>query len=566
MAKIPYGVSNFEKLRKDNYIYMDKTRYIEKLESYGEPYIFFLRPRRFGKSLFVSTLEHYYDCNNQDDFNDLFGDLYIGNKPTNLANSYYVLSFDFSGINTATKSDLLEGFTQNVREGLDEFIDKYNLDLKYRDAKMPSIIFSSFLKKVKFEIDKKIYVLIDEYDHFANELLSFQVDTFEETISKTGFVRKWYEVLKQGTADGIVDRIFATGVSPITLDSLTSGFNIASNVSRDRGLNEMMGFTTEEVKSLIDKLIAEDIDKEELMKKLKRYYNGYLFNQDAEERLFNSDMVLYYFKSYLKENKEPTDLIDTNISSDYAKMRELFTLKNKERNYKILDGILNEELQQTAITREFSLAKEFTAEDFLSLLFYLGFLTIDSSVLNLVNLRVPNYVVKELYFDFFAKIIKDDADYEIETVDIKKSIVQLALEGEITDFVNIVEETLQRLSNRDYIDFDEKYVKLTMLSYLMLSRVYYVKSEYEVEDGYIDIALLERSGVDPNYEAIIELKYIKKSEYDDQGEDIVQAKFEAAKEQILKYQQSDELNARQNLKKIVLIFVGDKCVKQKELE
>ena len=566
MAKIPYGVSNFEKLRKDNYIYMDKTRYIEKLESYGEPYIFFLRPRRFGKSLFVSTLEHYYDCNNQDDFNDLFGDLYIGNNPTDLANSYYVLSFDFSGINTATKSDLLEGFTQNVREGLDEFIDKYNLDLKYREAKMPSIIFSSFLKKVKFEIDKKIYVLIDEYDHFANELLSFQVDTFEETISKTGFVRKWYEVLKQGTADGIVDRIFATGVSPITLDSLTSGFNIASNVSRDRGLNEMMGFTTEEVKSLIDKLIAEDIDKEELMKKLKRYYNGYLFNQDAEERLFNSDMVLYYFKSYLKENKEPTDLIDTNISSDYAKMRELFTLKNKERNYKILDGILNEELQQTAITREFSLAKEFTAEDFLSLLFYLGFLTIDSSVLNLVNLRVPNYVVKELYFDFFAKIIKDDADYEIETVDIKKSIVQLALEGEINDFVNIVEETLQRLSNRDYIDFDEKYVKLTMLSYLMLSRVYYVKSEYEVEDGYIDIALLERSGVDPNYEAIIELKYIKKSEYDDQGEDIVQAKFEAAKEQILKYQQSDELNARQNLKKIVLIFVGDKCVKQKELE
>ncbi|MBM7557231.1 ATP-binding protein [Halanaerobacter jeridensis] len=565
MAKIPYGVSNFKKLRKDNYIYMDKTKYIEKIESYGEPYIFFLRPRRFGKSLFVSTLEHYYDCNNQDDFNELFGDLYIGNNPTDLSNSYYVLSFDFSGINTVTKSDLLEGFTQNVREGLDEFIDKYNLDLKYREAKMPSIIFSSFLKKVKFEIDKKIYVLIDEYDHFANELLSFQVDTFEETISKTGFVRKWYEVLKQGTADGIVDRIFATGVSPITLDSLTSGFNIASNVSRDRGLNEMMGFTTEEVKSLIDKLIAEDVDKEELMKKLKRYYNGYLFNQDAEERLFNSDMVLYYFKSYLKENKEPSDLIDTNISSDYAKMRELFTLKNKERNYKILDGILNEELQQTSITREFSLAKEFTAEDFLSLLFYLGFLTIDSAVLNLVNLRVPNYVVKELYFDFFAKIIKDDADYEIETVDIKKSIVQLALEGEISDFVNIVEETLQRLSNRDYIDFDEKYVKLTMLSYLMLSRVYYVKSEYEVEDGYIDIALLERSGIEPDYEAIIELKYIKKSDYDDQGESVVQAKFEEAKEQILKYKQANELRERENLKKIVLVFVGAKCVKQKEV-
>ena len=565
MAKIPYGVSNFKKLRKDNYIYMDKTKYIEKLESYGEPYIFFLRPCRFGKSLFISTLEYYYDCNNQDDFNELFGNLYIGNNKTDLANNYYVLKFNFSKLDTSSQEHLLKDFKRTVLEGLEKFEAKYDLNFEYTKNASPAQMFYSFLMKVEYEIEGKIYVLIDEYDHFANELLSFQVDTFEETISKTGFVRKWYETLKEGTEIGVVDRIFATGVSPITLDSLTSGFNIASNVSRDRGLNEMMGFTTEEVKSLIDKLIAEDVDKEELMKKLKRYYNGYLFNQDAEERLFNSDMVLYYFKSYLKENKEPSDLIDTNISSDYAKMRELFTLKNKERNYKILDGILNEELQQTAITREFSLAKEFTAEDFLSLLFYLGFLTIDSAVLNLVNLRVPNYVVKELYFDFFAKIIKDDADYEIETVDIKKSIVQLALEGEINDFVNIVEETLQRLSNRDYIDFDEKYVKLIMLSYLMLSRVYYVKSEYEVEDGYIDIALLERSGINPDYEAIIELKYIKKSEYDDQGETVVQAKFEEAKEQILKYKQADELNARENLKKIVLIFVGDKCVKQKEV-
>ena len=565
MAKVPYGISNFKDLITQEYIYMDKTKYIETLESYGEKYIFFLRPRRFGKSLFASTLEHYYDCNNQDDFNELFGDLYIGDNKTDLANSYYVLSFDFSGINADTKSSLLEGFTQNVREGLDEFIDKYNLDLEYREAKMPSIIFSSFLKKVKFKIDKKIYVLIDEYDHFANELLSFQVDTFEETISKTGFVRKWYEILKQGTADGIVDRIFATGVSPITLDSLTSGFNIASNVSRDRGLNEMMGFTTEEVRSLIDKLV-DDIDKAELMKKLKRYYNGYLFNQDAEERLFNSDMVLYYFKSYLKENKEPSDLIDTNISSDYAKMRELFTLRNQKRNYEILKSILNEELQDVVLTREFSLAKEFTGDDFKSLLYYLGFLTIrESDVINL-KLGVPNYVIKELYFDFFSKIIKDKSKYEIDASEIRRVVGEIALKGEFAGFIKIVEETLQRLSNRDYIDFDEKYVKLTMLSYLMLSRVYYIKSEYEVEDGYIDIALLERSGIEPDYEAIIELKYIKKSEYDDQGEAVVQSKFEAAKEQILKYKQADELSERENLKKIVLIFAGDKCVKQKELD
>ena len=565
MLKIPYGVSNFEKLRRDNYIYMDKTEYIEILESYGEPYIFYLRPRRFGKTLFISTLEHYYDYKKKDEFDELFGDLYIGDNQTDLANSYYVLSFDFSGINTETKDDLLKGFTKNVLKALNEFMDKYSLDFDYDRTGMPSEIFNSFLGRVKYQIDKKIYVLIDEYDHFANELLSFQVDTFEETISKTGFVRKWYEVLKQGTADGIVDRIFATGVSPITLDSLTSGFNIASNVSRDRGLNEMMGFTTQEVRSLIDKLAEESVDKVELMKKLKQYYNGYLFNQDADKRVFNSDMVLYYFKSYLKENKEPRDLIDTNISSDYAKMRELFTLRNEERNYEILKSILNDELQDVVLTREFSLAKEFTRDDFKSLLYYLGFLTIkDSDIINL-KLGTPNYVIKELYFDFFSKIIKDKSKYAIDASEIRRVVGEIALKGEFDSFIEIVEETLHRLSNRDYIDFDEKYVKLTMLSYLMLSRVYYVKSEYEVEDGYIDIALLERSGIEPEYEAVIELKYIKKSKYEKEGEAVVQSKFAAAKEQLLKYKQADELQERQNLKKLVLVFAGDQCVKQKEL-
>ncbi len=558
MSKIPYGISNFKDLITQEYLYMDKTEYIEILEGYGEKYIFFLRPRRFGKTLFVSTLEHYYDINKKDDFNQLFGDLYIGRNQTDLANSYYVLKFDFSGIDTSNKGDLLEGFTQNVREGLDEFIKRYNLDLDYRKEAMPSIVFSSFLSKVKYQIKGKIYVLIDEYDHFANELLSFQVETFEETVSKTGFVRKWYEVLKKGTADGIVDRIFATGVSPITLDSLTSGFNIASNVSRDRRLNEMMGFTKQEVKFLVDKLLDKSMDKEEVMDKLKKYYNGYLFNQDVAKRVFNSDMVLYYFNSYKKTNQEPSDLIDTNISSDYAKMRELFTLKNKERNYKILEEILNGKIQRTSITRQFSLAKEFTKDDFRSLLYYMGFLTIESSVLNRVNLRVPNYVVKELYFDFFTVVIKEAADYELDVADIKDSIEKIALDGEIGEFVSLIEKTLNKLSNRDHINFDEKYVKLIMISYLMLSRVYYVKSEYEVEDGYIDIALLERSGIKPNYEAIIELKYIKNSEYKKKGEKIVKEKVKEAKEQIAKYKEADELREKENLQKWVLVFVGSK--------
>ena len=565
MSKIPYGISNFAKLRKNNYIYLDKTEYIEILESYGEPYIFFLRPRRFGKSLFISTLEYYYDCNNQDEFKELFGDLYIGENKTDLANSYYILKFNFSKLDTSNLENLLKDFKRTVVEGLEKFEAKYDLDFEYTKTGRPAQIFYSFLMKVEYQIDGKIYVLIDEYDHFANELLSFQVDTFEEVISKTGFVRKWYETLKEGTEIGIVDRIFATGVSPITLDSLTSGFNIAKNKSRDKNLNEMMGFTEQEVKKLLN-IILEDENNEEVFAKLKKYYNGYLFNEKAEKRLFNSDMVLYYLGEYQIDNEEPSDLIDTNISSDYAKMRELFTLKNEERNYKILKSILNEELQDVVLTREFSLAKEFTGDDFKSLLYYLGFLTIkDSDIINL-KLGPPNYVIKELYFDFFSKIIKDRSKYEIDASQVRRAVGEIALKGQLNALIEIVEKTLEHLSNRDYMKFDEKYIKLIMLTYLMLSKVYYVKSEYELEYGYLDIALFERSGIEPKYEAIIELKYIKKSDYEKLGEEIVKNKLEEAKGQVMRYKEAEELKSKTNLKKWVLVFAGAECVEQLEIE
>ena len=560
MKKIPYGISDFKNLREEDYIYVDKTKYIEILENYDEKYLFFLRPRRFGKSLFLSLLATYYDKNNKDEFDKYFKNLYIADNKTDLANSYYILEFNFSGIDTSSKDKLLEDYRQNVLDGLKNFEKSYNLSLDYNKTAMPATIFKSFLTEVKYKIDSKIYVLIDEYDHFANELLSFQVETFKETISKTGFVRKWYETLKKGTQSGVVDRIFITGVSPITLDSLTSGFNIGSNITRDRALNEMMGFRKEEVLSLLEQILAEKTDKKELMIKLKDYYNGYLFTEQGKEKVFNSDMILYYLTEYKKNSEEPADLVDINIASDYAKMGDLFSLKNRERNYKTLEEILNGQTQRATITRQFSLAKEFSKEDFLSLLYYLGFLTIDDYVLNRVDLKVPNYVIKELYFDFFAKIIKDKAKHELEVAEIKNSIEKIALEGKIDEFIEVIEKTLNKLSDRDFIKFEEKYIKLIMLSYLMLSKMYYVKSEYEVEEGYIDIAFFERSGLDVNFEGLIELKYIKKSDYEKSGTKLVQKNLAEAKEQLLKYKTADELKTKDNLKKWAMVFAGDKCV------
>ncbi|MCK4257824.1 MAG: AAA family ATPase [Halanaerobiales bacterium] len=558
---IPYGVSDYIKMRSKNYLYIDKTKYIEILENYGEDYIFFLRPRRFGKSLFLSMLQSYYDINNKTQFEQLFSGLYIGENPTPDANSYYILKFNFSGLNTSTQEILISEFSSIVLEALIKFCETYNLDFEYTKEGLPSVVLRSFLSRVESKISGKIYVLIDEYDHFANELLSFQTEVFEETISKTGFVRKWYEVLKNGTATGIVDRIFVTGVSPITLDSLTSGFNIASNLTRDSNLNEMMGFTETEVLSLLEDIV-DMTDVKQLLPELKNYYNGYLFNEDAEERVFNSDMILYYLNTYRKTGKPPKDLVDSNISSDYSKMQKLFTLKNRERNFKILESILKDEPQVTAITREFSLAKEFTSGDFLSLLFYLGFLTIEKGILNRVKLKMPNYVIKELYFDFFAQIIKEQMRQELDITELANSIERIALDGNIDDFVGLLEKTLGDLSNRDYINFDEKYVKLLFVTYLMLSKLYYVKSEYEVKNGYIDIAFFKRMGIEDIYEGLIELKYIKKSDYDKKGDTLIQEKIEEGKNQLLAYSKAKELKEKKKLMKWVLVFVGEKCVEK----
>lgn len=413
--KLPYGISNYETLIEDNYIFIDKTKHIEILENSHAPYIFFLRPRRFGKSLFTSVLENYYDVNKKGEFKRLFGDTYIGKNPTNKQGDYHILKFNFLGLITDNKESLVKSFSSTCFKSYDRFMEDYNLDFEYDKTGYPSDVFNSFLSKVSFKINKPIYVVIDEYDHFANELLSFKTDMFEEIISKTGFVRKWYEVLKIGT-ESVVKRIFATGVSPITLDSLTSGFNIASDMTRDSRLNGMIGFTEEEVRHLIVNVLKKELDRNELdnlVEELRKNYNGYLFSENGKDRLFNSDMILYYLKSYEDFGQGPKELIDKNIASDYSKLGKMFDLKNKDSNMKVLDKILNGEELVTNITSQFSMEKDFEEDDFKSLLFYLGMLTIEREDLGDVILIVPNNVIRELYFDFFGKKLKEEMEYSI---------------------------------------------------------------------------------------------------------------------------------------------------------
>ncbi|MEC9490504.1 MAG: AAA family ATPase, partial [Halanaerobiales bacterium] len=307
MARIPYGVSSFSRLQKENYIYIDKTKYIETLESYGEPYIFFLRPRRFGKTLFLSTLEHYYDIQEKENFDRLFGGLYIGQNKTKLASNYYVLKFDFSGVTTNSKSEMKRLFAQKVRKGIKSFVDKYDFDINISDSEEAAGIIHDFNMEIANKIrqqERKIYLLIDEYDHFANDILGKDADEFQEIVGQTGSIRIFFEAIKEATADGIISRIFVTGVSPITLDSMTSGFNIAKNKTMDSNLNTMMGFTEKEASYLIKETMP-GYDFDSMLQRLKEYYDGYLFTHRANERVFNTDMLLYYVSEYLIDNTEP---------------------------------------------------------------------------------------------------------------------------------------------------------------------------------------------------------------------------------------------------------------------
>jgi hypothetical protein len=359
-----------------------------------------------------------------------------------------------------------------------------------------------------------------------------------------------------------VQRIFATGVSPVTLDGLTSGFNIAKNKTRDIRFNECLGFTEDEVKWVLKESLGDSIDIEKEMPVLRQYYNGYLFNEDAKNRIFNSDMVLYYVSEYGMTKLPPKQLIDTNISSDYKKMANLFTLKNKEQNLKVLEDIIDGKPQKTLITAEFSLMKRFSRDDFNSLLFYLGFLTIDKADFIDVYLVIPNYVIKELYFDFFGEVIKNEAKYDVDVNDIREAIKNIAVDGNYKAFIEIVSTTLNKLSNRDFINFDEKYIKIIMVTYFMMSRIYYVKSENEQNRGYVDIALLPRAGVNAPYNAIFEVKYIKKGDF---SQKLLDEKVSEAKKQLQQYSKAPEFAGMDNLLKVVFVFCNDKLAYDERL-
>ena len=550
--KMPYGISNYEKMVNDGYYYVDKTQYIEKLEELPETNIMFLRPRKFGKTLFTSVLENYYDKNKIDEFENLFKNTYIGKNPTSLKNSYSILRFNFSGIDTSTEEATIKGFRREVASSIEVFINKYNLNFYVNKEDEAENILDNLFKA--FYIQKpqdRIYVIIDEYDHFANELLGFYPERFKVLVSKNGKVRKWYEILKKGT-ETIVDRIFITGVAPITLDSLTSGFNIGTDITQEEEFNEMMGFTNEELKKLMNDQKISKEEQEKIMPIMKENYDGYKFCLKAKNQIYNSNMCLYFLSRYIRLREIPNDLVDVNIASDYSKVGKMLNLCRGENRLEILRKTVQGEPIINTIVKKFNPAIEFTENDMISMLYYLGYLTISGELVGIPELTILNKVMKEIYADYFMQIMDKEAEFRIDSRANQEILIQLAREGRIDKIVEILKIYLNNLSNRDLIKFDEKYIKLIFYCIAMNIKAYSTKSEMEVNRNYPDILLVPRDSSKGYKAVMVEFKYLKKGET---GK--LEEKQKEAREQIERYSSFDDIKDIQGLRKYTIVVASN---------
>ncbi len=565
-VKFPYGISNIEKLIEQDFVFVDKTNYIELLEK-EENYSIFLRPRRMGKSLFLSMLEYYYDILKKDKFDKIFSKLYIGKNPTPMASSYRVLKFDFSGIDTQNDENTFYFFLEKIRSTLNTFMGIYNLlheeeRAQVLAAKSPGSMMNRFfdylnLWKTKTGDEPKIYILIDEYDHFTNEILIRDLGEFKSSVTQDGYIRKFYEAIKIATQQGFVDRFFITGVSPITLDGLTSGFNIGKHLSGKKEFHDLMGFSEAETASLLDLVLKDKTAATDIMNDLKNWYNGYRFNVNATHTVYNSDMLLYFLDNYRKEQFYPKQMLDPNIMPDYGKLSKLLGIANYQKNISVLKGVLENGYVTSELIYQFNFEKPFDRTAFINLLYYLGNLTLGGQDENtgFPKFVIPNYVIGQLFWQNYALILQEQANLEYSTDQIKDALIPAA-DGDISQFFELIEQVLQGLSNRDFQRFDEKYIKVMIMAYLFHAPFYYIRSEREIKnDGYLDLEVLRHPDKHSNpMQYVMEIKYLKQAD-----ENQLQSTMLAAKSQLKSYLEKDIiLQSLQRLKAVAIVVVKDK--------
>ncbi len=537
--RIPYGEADFRRIRLNHWLYVDKTRFLRRLEQ--ERYAFLIRPRRFGKSLWVSLLEKYYDRWWGHEFDATFAGTDIGRNPTAERHRYVVLRFNFSAVND--KLETLERefetycmieFRGSLRRHPDLFPEA-----ALREILAPPSISSKLTELFRYVGDHGIplYVLIDEYDNFANTVLAHHgTEAYQAFTHGGGFCRNFFATLKSGTdrGGGGIDRLFITGVSPVTMDDVTSGFNIGKNISLHPDFNEMVGFTAAEVRRLVE-IYREhgvfDQGVDEAMALMGEWYNGYRFAEEADTDLYNSDMVLYYLDESMPNRSVPTYLIDTNVRIDYGKLRHLLVVgRQLNGNFDLLHSVIGEEqVDVLRIQPSFPVKQLTDAENFLSLLHYFGLLSIREVVHGAPRLGIPNQTVKQLMYGYLRDGYRDVEVFRVNLFRFERLMMRMANEGDWRPALEFLGEAIaQQTGIRDYIA-GEKVLQGFLAAYLSVTDYYVFRSEAELGQatsatadwpGHADISLEPLLARFPHlrHGYLIELKYLKRSEpADDAG-------------------------------------------------
>ncbi|WP_303005000.1 ATP-binding protein [Bacteroides congonensis] len=572
---IPYGISDFNRMRNENFYFVDKTMYLPLIEEMPS-YLFLIRPRRFGKSLFLSMMRTYYDIAQKDNFDKYFGDLWIGSHPTKGRNNYQVLFFDFSKAGCSLPgADLMSSFNEYCSIIINQFAHAY---ASYYDEDFKSTVESIESAKAKLsyiEVKAKekgypLYLIIDEYDNFTNVILSEHGQKmFHDLTHASGFYREYFKQFK-----GMFDRIFLMGVSPITLDDLSSGYNIDWNISTDETFNAMMGFSESEVREMFryyqtHEMLTGNIDA--MITEMKPWYDNYCFARMSlnDDRIFNCDMTLYYLSSQVQKQRPPENMVDKNIRTDYSKLKMLARIDHDNTH----EGSRMSTIEEIAAKGEilvdlhtsFPSEKIADIENFRSLLYYYGLLTMCGTRGDRLKMCIPNNCVREQYLGFLRDYYQQA--HTLNLSHLKDLIDDFAFDGHWKPFFETIARAYRENSSiRDAIE-GERNLQGFLKAYLAIASYYLVQPELEMNYGYCDFFLLpdkiRYSDIKHSY--ILELKYATRTATDAE----LETQAEEGRQQLLQYSKDKvvkKLATGTTLHLLLIQFQGWDMVKCEEIK
>ncbi len=577
IKRIPYGKSDFEAINAQNDYYIDKTMLIPEIEK--TPFVFLVRPRRFGKSLFLSTLHSYYDINKGDRFEEFYRETWILENPTEERAKYMIMTFNFSVV-SKDKDKVQQNFNDYCVDVINEFFIEYKKYIPERVIKNTNNK-SNAHEKLQYlstglkENPVKLYIMIDEYDNFTNTLLSeYGIEEYNKITKNEGYFKEFFTVLKAmstGSGAGLA-KMFITGVSPITMDDVTSGMNIGSNISIDANVNEIMGFTEKDVSDIIDYYTSVGVfklDKAKSMKTMKKWYDGYKFSTRAKNSMYNTDMILYYINKSYESEYAPDNLIDDNTKTNYSKFKHFTTINNKtglvlNGNFSVLEKIVSDGYINEKLVTSFPYTEVTKPDNFISLLFYFGLITIDKIYKGKTRFIIPNETVKSFLNNFVREGYADAYKVKDETYELVNLLGDMMYDGDWKEPLLLIAKLIKEgMCARDKIE-GERYIQAFFKSNLGLSDPMIVTSEKAALDGYTDLGIAPFLAIYPDieYAYLIEFKYLKADEKYD--EDIKSAIVANATTQLAKYAEDKNIHKEWQIKpygdvtliKLILIFKG----------